>query len=108
MIADQALKLAGVPFRNGGWYPEKPPSGTFATILDEVETWGTGTKNLAQSHSVTIELYTATADSDDIGKVDSALDRFGIEHTKYEPLYIKTEKFYMTLFTFEFIRKGTD
>lgn len=107
MIADQALKLAGVPYRYGGWYPEKPPQCPFATILEEVDAWGTGRKNLAEKHGVTVELYTATADSEHIGSVSAALDRFGTEFKRYEPLYIKTEKFYQTLFAFEqIVKKG--
>lgn len=107
MIADQALKLAGVPFRYGGWYPEKPPQCPFATVLDEIESWGTGAKNLAERHGVTLELYTATADSGHIASVSAALDRLGTEFKRFEPVYIRSEKFYQTLFVFEqIVKKG--
>lgn len=105
MIAKEVLEISSIPWCLTAWWPKTPPGLPYAILFDEVDLWGAPGIVLAKTHDVTIELYTASADHAAISTVASAFTSAGTECKQSETTYITSEKFYMTVFSYQEIVK---
>lgn len=99
-MIDEILDGCGIPWRRGGWYPASPPDPPFAVLLESVEVGGADLKVLEKVTTSTIELYT-----DSTGKkwqsalslVEGALSNHDMAFMRYQPTYIESERWYLTV-----------
>lgn len=72
-----------------------------AVILDDVRTHGSDDKLFYETHSISIEHYTETNDGTEHAALERYLQSKEIEYSK-TTTYIKEERFFMTVFDFEY------
>ena len=84
----------------------RPPQTTYAVYLDSITRRGADKINLVTEHSVDIELYEYYPDRDSEAKIETELDRRGIEYSKESRFWIETEQIYQVIYTFNYISKG--
>lgn len=104
-IVTEALESVEIPYTEDSWAPLKPPQApAYATVSEEIEVLGDDRGAVLYTvHSATVELY-------DQGYADgkaarAALTRElmgrGVKFERHQPVYISTEKIFMTVFDIE-------
>lgn len=107
MIADEIMRASGIEHCYGGWYPKKAPAKPYAVVLDEATSRGADLKNLIEDHSVTVEVYTSKSQDPAVESVARALDAAGVPNDRSEPVWIESEKTYLTAFYYSLsVKKG--
>lgn len=83
-----------------------PPQDTYLIYMVERRRYGSDSANLLQEASVTFEVYSYDfVDDDALAKVEEALDGLGLEHIRYDTVYLDEEQLYMTTFIFSYVEK---
>lgn len=103
MIKD-ILAAAGITARRNRF--PKPPNGTFAVWLDDIETDGAdGMPPAIFKHNVTIELYEPKPDDDAETNLEAAMSAYGLHWTKQDRFWIESELIYQTIYEFTYVEK---
>lgn len=97
------LDAARVPFREARFI--KPPAGTYAVYLDDVETDGPDGMNRIFTHNITLEVYEAKPDDKAEAAIEDALDAQGLRYTKQGRYWLQTEQRYQVIYEFSYIIK---
>ena len=82
-----------------------PPRQTYAIYLDSFKRRGADYLNLIKEHVYTIEIYSYTPDPDAEARLESILDKYGIEYEKEERYWLQEEQLYLVVYTFNFTEK---
>lgn len=97
------LDAAGVPGRESRFI--KPPAGTYAVYMDDVETDGPDGMNRIFTHNITLEVYEAKPDDEAEAAIEGALDAKGLHYTKQSRYWLQTEQRYQVIYEFSYIIK---
>lgn len=97
------LDAAGVPGRESRFI--KPPAGTYAVYMDDVETDGPDGMNRIFTHNITLEVYEAKPDDETEAAIEGALDAQGLHYTKQSRYWLQTEQRYQVIYEFSYIIK---
>lgn len=98
------LDAAGVPFRRSRFL--KPPAGTYAVYMDDVDTDGPDGMNRIFNHDVTVEVYEAKPDDKAEAAIEAALDAQGLHYTKQDRYWLQDEQRYQVIYEFSYIIKN--
>lgn len=102
-MTETILNAAGVPFRRSRFL--KPPAGTYAVYMDDVETDGPDGINRIFNHDVTVEVYEAKPDDKTEAAIEAALDAQGLHYTKQDRYWLQDEQRYQVIYEFSYIIK---
>lgn len=83
----------------------KPPKETYAVYMDAITRGGADSLNMIKAHSVTIEVYSYTADPTAEENIEKALDERAIQYEKQPRYWIDSEQFYQVIYNFGYIEK---
>ena len=101
--------LTDAGFVEGSTFKEtrfrNPPQTTYAIFLDSFTGRGSDDLNLIKDHDYTIELYSDTPDPDAEARIESVLNKYGIEYEKEPRYWIDEEQLYQVVYRFNFIEK---
>lgn len=103
----ELLTSAGLTFRHVRFL--KPPQGTYAVWLDNIET--DGGDNRASgifTHNYTVELYEPTPDDAAEKALESALDAYGIQYMKQDRYWLQDEQRYQVVYDFSVTVKESE
>lgn len=98
------LDAAGVPFRRSRFL--KPPAGTYAVYMDDVDTDGPDGMNRIFNHDVTVEVYEAKPDDKTEAAIEAALDAQGLHYTKQDRYWLQEEQRYQVIYEFSYTTKN--
>lgn len=82
-----------------------PPKSTYAVYMDSYNRRGADGLNLIKDHDYTIELYSGKADPGAEARIESELDKRGLEYDKQERYWIQEEQLCQVVYDFNFIEK---
>lgn len=82
-----------------------PPPETYAIYLDSYVRRGSDDLNLIKEHNYTIELYCDKPDPGAEARIETELDRLGIDYEKSERYWIQEEQLYQVVYDFNNIEK---
>lgn len=100
----EILTAAGVAHRRNRF--PKPPAGTFAVWMDNIDTDGPdGMPPQVFYHNVSIELYEPFLDDKSEAAVEAAISAMGLHWTKQDRFWIDDEQMYQTVYEFSYIEK---
>ena len=102
-VIEDILTASGVQYREARF--PKPPSGTYAVYMDDVDTDGPDDMNMIRRHSYTIELYEPCPDIDSEAAIEAAIDAVGLRWTKQARYWIHSEQLYQAVYEFDYIEK---
>ena len=102
-MINEILTATGLPFRKTRF--TKPPKGTYAVYMDDVENDGPDGINAIRTHDYTVELYSPTPDDEAEEKLESILDERGVRWSKQDRTWIQSEQLYQTVYDFQYIEK---
>lgn len=103
-MVSELLTAAGIKNRRGRFV--KPPAGTYAVWMDDIETDGPdGMPPLIFSHNVTVELYEDAPDDVAVAALEAQLSAAGLHWTKQDRYWIQSEQFYQTIYEFSYTEK---
>lgn len=102
-MINMILTAAGVPFRETRFV--KPPAGTYAVYMDEVEADGPDGLNLITIHDYTVELYEPAPDAAAEAAVEAAINAQGLKWTKQARIWLREEQRYQVVYEFTHIEK---
>lgn len=102
-MIDKILKAAGLKYRRTRFL--KPPAGTYAVYMDDVETDGPDGINQLFIHSYTVELYEPTPDDTAEAAIEAALDAEGLQWEKQDRYWLQDEQRYQVVYEFNHIEK---
>lgn len=97
------MDAARVPFRESRFI--KPPAGTYAVFMDDMETDGPDGMNRIFTHNITLEVYEAKPDDKAEAAIESALEAQGLHYTKQARYWLQTEQRYQVIYEFTYIIK---
>lgn len=97
------MDAARVPFRESRFI--KPPTGTYAVFMDDMETDGPDGMNRIFTHNITLEVYEAKPDDKTETAIEDALDAQGLHYTKQARYWLQTEQRYQVIYEFTYIIK---
>lgn len=97
------MDAARVPFRESRFI--KPPAGTYAVFMDDMETDGPDGMNRIFTHNITLEVYEAKPDDKIETAIEDALDAQGLHYTKQARYWLQTEQRYQVIYEFTYIIK---
>lgn len=98
------LAAAGIPERGSRFL--KPPAGTYAVWMDDIETDGPdGMPPRIFTHNCTIELYEPKKDEAAVTALEAALTAAGRKWTKQDRYWLPTEQMYQTVYEYSYIEK---
>lgn len=104
-MVNDILTASGVQYRRSRF--PRPPSGTYAVYMDDVE--GYGPDNMAAcifAHTVIIELYEAEpGDAAAEAAIEAALDAAGVEWTKQDRYWLQDVQRYQVVYEFTYTEK---
>lgn len=103
MIAE-LLQNAGLTARHVRFL--KPPQGTYAVWLDDIE--ADGADNLKSgifTHNYTVEIYESTPDDAAEQAMEAALDAAGIQYNKQDRYWLQDEQRYQVVYDFSITKK---
>lgn len=103
-MTETILNAAGVPFRRSRFL--KPPAGTYAVYMDDVEADGPDGINRIFNHDVTVEVYEAKPDDKTEAAIEAALDAKGLHYTKQDRYWLQDEQRYQVIYEFSYIIKN--
>lgn len=102
-MINKILTAAGVKFRESRFL--KPPSGTYAVYMDDVETDGPDYESRIFHHDITVELYAPKPDPKAEAAIEAALAAEGLHYHKQARYWIQDEQLYQTIYNFMYIEK---
>lgn len=104
-MIEKVLTASGVPYRQTRFL--RPPAGTYAVYMDDVETDGPDGIPCIFHHDATVELYAPNpADSADAeAAVEAALRAAGLHWKKQSRYWIQSEQRYQTIYEFTYTEK---
>lgn len=107
-MIDEILTSAG--FIKDKTYTEtvfrNPPAVTFCVYSDEVETDGSDFDCELETHTIDIELYALNKpDKAAEKRIKKALKKLGIHYTKFERIWLQSEKYYQTVYEYTYTEK---
>lgn len=106
MIAE-LLQNAGLNARHVRFL--KPPAGTYAVWLDDIETdGGDNQKSGIFTHNYTVEIYAPAPDDASERAMENALDAAGIQYMKQDRYWLQNEQRYQTVYDFVITNKERD
>lgn len=82
-----------------------PPRTTYAVFHDSFTRRGADGLNLLKEHNTTIEIYSEFGDPEAEARVETILDKYGVEYDKADRYWIQAEQLYQTVYTFDFVEK---
>ena len=97
------LTAAGVTFRRARF--SKPPAGTYAVYMDDIDTDGPDGINCILTHDYTVEVYEAAPDDATEAAIEAALNAEGLRWTKQDRYWLQDEQRYQVIYEFSFIEK---
>lgn len=98
--------LAAVGIKERGSRFLKPPAGTYAVWMDDIETDGPdGMPPRIFTHNCTIELYEPKKDEAAVAALEAELTSRGLKWTKQDRYWLTTEQMYQTIYEFSYIEK---
>jgi hypothetical protein len=103
-MVNKILTAAGITYRRSRF--TKPPAGTYAVWMDDIDTDGPdGMPPSIFHHSVTVELYEPKPDDAAVAALEAQLSARGLHWTKQDRYWIQSEKMYQTIYEFNYIEK---
>lgn len=103
MVKD-ILAAAGITARRNRF--PKPPAGTYAVWMDDIETDGAdGLPPAIFKHSVTVEVYEPMPDDEAEAKLEAAMGAYGRQWAKQDRYWLESELLYQVVYDFSFIEK---
>lgn len=104
-MVNDILTASGVQYRRSRF--PRPPSGTYAVYMDDVE--GYGPDNMPArifTHNVTIEVYEAEpGDAAAEAAIEAELDAAGVEWTKQDRYWLQDVQRYQVVYEFTYTEK---
>jgi hypothetical protein len=98
------LAAAGIQARRNRF--PKPPAGTYAVWMDDIETDGADNQPPAIfRHDVTIEVYEPKPDDDAEAKLEAAMSAYGRQWTKQDRYWLQAEQLYQIVYEFTYVEK---
>ena len=100
----ELLTQTGIKFRHVRFL--KPPAGTYAVWIDDVET--DGGDNCAPgiyTHNYSVELYAPAPDDASEQAIETALSAAGIQYNKQDRYWLQDEQRYQTVYDFSITTK---
>ena len=95
----ELLQSAGLTFRHVRFL--KPPQGTYAVWVDNMETdGGDNQKSGIFEHNYTVEIYEPTPDDTAEQAMEAALDAAGIQYMKQDRYWLQDEQLYQVVYDF--------
>lgn len=82
-----------------------PPNTTYAVFRDSFTRRGADGLNLIKDHEYTIEIYSEFEDPEAEARIETILDKYGIEYDKDDRYWIQAEQLYQVVYRFNFIEK---
>lgn len=84
----------------------KPPAGTYAVWMDDIDTDGPdGMTPAIFHHSVTVELYEPRPDDTAEASLEMQMGTWGLHWTKQDRYWISSEQLYQVIYEFSYIEK---
>ena len=103
-MVSELLTAAGIVNRRGRFV--KPPAGTYAVWMDDIETDGPdGMPPQIFYHSVTVELYEDAPDDAAEASLEAQLSAHGLHWTKQDRFWIQSEQFYQVIYEYSYTEK---
>lgn len=78
----------------------KPPAGTYAVYLDDVETDGPDGVPCIHTHNYTIEVYEPAPDDEAEAAIEAALTARGLQWHKQARYWLQSEQRYQVVYEF--------
>lgn len=103
-MVNEILAAAGIQGRGSRF--AKPPAGTYAVWFDDITTDGPdGMPPRLFTHDVTMEVYAPKKDDAALEALEAAISAKGLNWTKQDWLWIKSEQMYQAIYEFTYIEK---
>lgn len=103
-MVGEILAAAGIPERGSRFL--KPPAGTYAVWMDDIETDGPdGMPPRIFTHNCTIELYEPKPDEAAVTALEETLTAAALKWTKEDRFWLISEQMYQTIYEFSYIEK---
>lgn len=102
-MVNKILRAAGIKFRETRFL--KPPEGTYAVFMDDVDTDGPDYQTRIFTHNITVELYAPKPDPKAEEAIQAALSAEGLHYRKQARYWIQEEQLYQTIYEFSYIEK---
>lgn len=100
----ELFAAAGVAARRNRF--TKPPAGTYAIWMDDVETDGAdGLPPGIFRHNISVELYEPRPDDATVSAFEAVLSSYGLHWEKQDRYWIQSEQMYQTIYEFSYIEK---
>lgn len=100
----ELLTSAGLTFRHVRFL--KPPQGTYAVWLDNIETDGGDNRESGIfTHNYTVEIYEPAPDDAAEHALEAALDASGIHYMKQDRYWLQDEQRYQVVYDFTLTNK---
>lgn len=103
MIAD-ILGASGLPYRETQFM--RPPAGTYAVYMDDVDADGPDGLNRIFTHDLTVELYEPKPDPQAEAAVERELDARGLHYRKQPRFWVEQAQRYQVIYEFTYIVKS--
>jgi len=88
------LDTSGEPVEESAWVD--PPKLPYILYFDSVQRGGGDLKNIYKHHSLSIERYSQTNDTNI--KLEELFDKKALKYTKQPPIYLSDEQMFMTIY----------
>ncbi|MDE6707855.1 MAG: hypothetical protein K2K06_07450 [Oscillospiraceae bacterium] len=102
MVLD-ILKNSGIPFRKSRFL--KPPTGTYAVYMDDIETMGGDDLVAIYHHQITIELYESGQDDIAEQALEQAISETGTQWQKQDKYWLQSVERYQVVYEFDYYEK---
>lgn len=102
-MINKILKASGIQFRETRFL--KPPAGTYAVYMDDVDTDGPDYESRIFRHDITVELYAPKPDPKAEAALQAAIAAEGIHYRKQARYWLQDEQLYQTIYEFAYIEK---
>ena len=103
-MVNKILKASGVQFKETRFL--KPPKGTYAIYMDEVDADGPDYESRIFHHDITVELYSPDKpDPKAEAAIEAAIISAGLHYHKQARYWIREEQLYQTIYEFSYTEK---
>ena len=106
-MVDKILKASGIKYSRARFM--KPPAGTYAVYMDDVETDGPDIMGpgapITERHTCTVELYEPTPDDKAEADMEAAITAAGLPYAKQDRYWLQDVQRYQIVYDFEYITK---
>lgn len=99
----EIMNATALPFRRARFL--KPPTGTYAVYMDDVDTDGPDGINRIFTHNITLEVYEPEPDDEAEAAIEEALNSRGIKWTKQDRYWLQDVQRYQVIYEFTYITK---